>query len=738
MGESSLSQKTSNSTNERIFRPDDLLPAGSINVPVVSPCVFKKSGFTQRNLSHGELLDLYDVDTSLKAAVLACLEKDDDPDSILQHIVRSAPGKLVSHVSKRALIGILEASDESVNTDVRNLEGRQCDALLGGYNDAELELDLNWYKFEDENADLNDERAARADDIETEVNQWDHYIVNEFKPSEEWRDMQKLGLVHTTMVDDKPLICCGGGIEPRHKVLFDCLRKLLLSVSKRRLVRSFGSYLRQAHGKSWSSKRKTCAKLKRDLEVGRDVVSRYGASTWWDWSQGSTLHFWRWHPDFRVQARDGIPMMMMDKMQPYLHPQQWPKIAEQKSQMFSKLIKVVNRGYISKGNVTSLTGFFPVPKGDSDIRMVYDATKCGLNKTIWAPSFWLPTIDTTLSQVEIGGFMSNIDLGEMFLNFPLDRKLWPLTGVDLTEMRESLLEQTDVVLPDSGPLHLHWNRCLMGLKSSPYQAVKFFAWVEDFICGLAKENSNPFGYDKVVSNFPGSKEYNPAEPRVYKACKDGDGGHRFAANFEVYIDDIRVCGPTLRSCVKAARRIAARTNYLGVQDACRKRRFPSQMPSVWSGAKSLSTPEGLFTATTQAKWEKGKAYVAGWLAVVDTGDGMLNRKDVEKGRGFLVHLSRTYPAMVPNMKGIHHVLESWRIGQDRDGWKWSTSQWKTFLEEAGELEAGDRNWKEKKVGYTQRWKCKQPKEVNGRSIKRLKSDLIELMELFSHNKPPRP
>jgi len=39
--------------------------------------------------------------------------------------------------------------------------------------------------------------------------------------------------------------------------------------------------------------------------------------------------------------------------------------------------------------------FFAVPKGEDDIRMVYDATANKLNECVWVPSFWLPTIDSS-------------------------------------------------------------------------------------------------------------------------------------------------------------------------------------------------------------------------------------------------------------------------------------------------------------------------------------------------------
>jgi hypothetical protein len=35
----------------------------------------------------------------------------------------------------------------------------------------------------------------------------------------------------------------------------------------------------------------------------------------------------------------------------------------------------------------------------------------------------------------------------------------------------------------------------------------------------------------------------------------------------------------------------------------------------------------------------------------------------------LIYVTRTYPAMVPFLKGIHQTLEMWRPNRDEDGWK---------------------------------------------------------------------
>jgi hypothetical protein len=64
--------------------------------------------------------------------------------------------------------------------------------------------------------------------------------------------------------------------------------------------------------------------------------------------------------------------------------------------------------------VVSLTSFFGVDKGETDVCMVYDASKSGLNDVIWAPSFCLPTADSTLHGIDSLCYLGDLDLGEMF------------------------------------------------------------------------------------------------------------------------------------------------------------------------------------------------------------------------------------------------------------------------------------------------------------------------------------
>jgi hypothetical protein len=54
--------------------------------------------------------------------------------------------------------------------------------------------------------------------------------------------------------------------------------------------------------------------------------------------------------------------------------------------------------------------------------------------------------------------------------------------------------------------------------------------------------------------------------------------------------------------------------------------------------------------------------------------GGIEFKQLEKFRGVLVYISRTYPSFTPYLKGIHLTLDSWRPWRKADGWKMSHSE----------------------------------------------------------------
>jgi hypothetical protein len=86
-----------------------------------------------------------------------------------------------------------------------------------------------------------------------------------------------------------------------------------------------------------------------------------------------------------------------------------------------KITKVVRRRYLVMAGITikSLIKYFAVPKGEDNVRLVYDATVNNLNECVWVPSFWLPTIDSLVRALDEQSWMTDCDVSNMFLNYQL-------------------------------------------------------------------------------------------------------------------------------------------------------------------------------------------------------------------------------------------------------------------------------------------------------------------------------
>ena len=48
---------------------------------------------------------------------------------------------------------------------------------------------------------------------------------------------------------------------------------------------------------------------------------------------------------------------------------------------------------------------------------------------------------------------------------------------------------------------------------------------------------------------------------------------------------------------------------------------------------------------------------------------MLNHSELTSDIGFLVYVTRTYPSMIPYLKGFHLTAHMWRGNRDEEGWK---------------------------------------------------------------------
>ena len=397
-----------------------------------------------------------------------------------------------------------------------------------------------------------------------------------------------------------------------------------------------------------------------DIKAARDCIIRVSKASTWKWNNGSRLFFWRWG-EFEKEARDGARVFVQSKLPNCKDKQSAPKDKHTLRLVRDKLSDVREKGYISseKLKVKSVTSFFDVPKGKNDIRMVYNATSSGLNESVWAPWFALPTVETHLRGVDPGTYMVDCDLGEMFLNFMLDPHIRPYAGVDLTKLfPDELTAEIKEVIE-------HWERMLMGFRPSPYFTTRSLKRVEIFLRGDRLEDRNVFRWESVVFNLPGDPSYTPTRPRVYRVRADGN---TIAADLYIYIDDLRNTAPSEVEGWEGAHQICCRLSWLGIQDAPRKRNYSTQTPRAWAGSIVHTDGEAVTLLVSEEKWAKTKYWIDWVLEHVEKVEGICH-KELLSCRGFLIYVTRTYTPFKPYLRGLHKTIDGWRPFRDEEGWK---------------------------------------------------------------------
>jgi hypothetical protein len=276
--------------------------------------------------------------------------------------------------------------------------------------------------------------------------------------------------------------------------------------------------MRETHGDNWCSmphrhpgRVNALTKLGCDQQAISSMLWHASHTTWFEFHAGSRLVHLCFPIRYRQMARIGIPALF-DSPDPTKKGKQpiianagiWAKTRE-------KIGKMIKRRYLLTTDlpIKSFIIFFAVPTGEDDIRLVYNATANKLNECVWVPSFWLPTIDSLVRACDVDTWMTDRDIGDMFLNFQLHASVIPFTGVDLSSLYNSLDE--------AGPRWAVWERNLMGFTASPYSSIKM-ALVAEEICkgdqletgvGVDGKELNPFQWNCVPLNLPGIEGYDP-------------------------------------------------------------------------------------------------------------------------------------------------------------------------------------------------------------------------------------
>jgi hypothetical protein len=460
----------------------------------------------------------------------------------------------------------------------------------------------------------------------------------------------------------------GANPEARKSIALNGFRAFGLQLFRRALYLDCRERLISRFGANWSAlpRRKPSGRFTsvgKEVDAISNILWHANEANWFEYLSGSRLHYFRFPIRYRRAARDGEEIRF--ETEGPATKQRQPEISDPavREVVRSKIKKVINRRYMistTEEFLKSLIKYFNVPKGEKDVRIVYDATASGLNDAEWAPPFWLPTIDSLVRALDPNAWMTDRDIGDMFLNFPLHESAWPFAGLDI----QPILTEEEVSLKRKR--WYHWVRNAMGFSPSPYNSIKMALVAEEVIRGDRFDLSNPFQWKIVKLNLPGTENYDPTGSWIIKMHEDG----LIACELFTFVDDERVSGPTEELTWQAAHVMAARQAYLGIHDAARKAGKCSQQPRAWAGAVvHVDEDKGVCVLTSEEKWAKMKGIVLKWSDRLKSGVNELNHKELLSERGFMVYVTRAYPPLIPYMKGFHLTAEMWRGNRDAEGWK---------------------------------------------------------------------
>ena len=342
-----------------------------------------------------------------------------------------------------------------------------------------------------------------------------------------------------------------------------------------------------------------------DLVKGLIVIGQILRSTWWEWSSGSSLIFWRWNGRDQIRAaRDGMPIFVQKSLAGLKRKKAVRFDPSVRGLVAGKIQAMWDKSYLEKGSTASLLHYFAVPKGDSDIRVVFDGTFSGLNDNLWSPNFFLPTARHAGELLDYDSWMSDMDFGEFFHNFHMDEKIRRHSGIDVSCLNLQPPRGSTNGSDNHKGSVVRWSRLFMGSKPSPYTAVRHYYWAEEFAQGSRLDKANPMGYDTVLLNLPGMRTYDPNRPRVMK----WDTANKcIAGDVVTFVDDVRITGSSKEVCWAVYRQFRSRTQYLGLQNAPRKFRPPSQEHAgAWTGTIFRVGTDAVSKTVSLEKWSKGR------------------------------------------------------------------------------------------------------------------------------------
>jgi hypothetical protein len=340
-----LSQ-TERGTEIKEGKVSDKIPWKRRMIQVSSPCVFATTKWVRRQISGKEMGVIYDLPGSWLREQASWEEKT------TRDFTQQIPTRVL--IRSLEVLVLPRLGQDGKELEVQGREGNVRKACRESQENKEIS-DLERH--------LLDERPHVQDSIATEEKVSSKNDDAEIR-FDEWngRAMGSIGITYRSEAHDEAL---------------DVLRRAMFQrycSFRHGPIGSFRRFMKQEYGAEWLKELRKVrkeggnAELIRSYDVGIDAIRRAIGGTFWEWSKGSTVFFWRWPRDMWKELRDGARVWYRKRALPqYWGRQQWPIEEKEKGQLREKVSKVVERGYVVEGYVKSLTSFFAVPKGHGDI-----------------------------------------------------------------------------------------------------------------------------------------------------------------------------------------------------------------------------------------------------------------------------------------------------------------------------------------------------------------------------------
>ena len=132
-----------------------------------------------------------------------------------------------------------------------------------------------------------------------------------------------------------------------------------------------------------------------------------------------------------------------------------------------------------------LTGMFGFWRKERRIiRILCHGSDNGINLVVWAPPFFLPNVLTLVRKLELNNYQLDMDIGEIFLNFPLHPEAWKHCGFNLTGIKGLRLS--------SMKSRLVWKNVWMGFRSISDNTVQHLSQAKEIAKGDHRDSNNPF------------------------------------------------------------------------------------------------------------------------------------------------------------------------------------------------------------------------------------------------------